>query len=1202
MATVKSNRRTIRPAAALLLLAALAVGLAWTLRSAPPAPPSALKPSAQATPDEKVAAETPAPAPASQPNAAPAAAAEKAPAPAARSAPAADRAARPPYKGLRTVNLIDKNKNEIAEALGELLAHQTKLQGGETGHVDARLIPALESYRAALPAATPAWTEAANAAAAQVYRERFGRILAPFGNNARIPVHLDLAVDNNLVERIRGTGAEIAHVSKRFRSVDVYATLSEIDELAKIGEISMLKLQGGARRRTGSVPGDANEGMKVDLAVTDFLPGTLDGTGQKVGVLSDSIAVTPEVGGTISQGVLTGSNPQNSGDLPASIQVLLEGPPDDGIDEGAAMLEHIHDVAPGADLAFASAFISEASFADQVTALRVAGNCTITCDDIIYFAEAMFQDGPISQAVNGNFDAGVPHFTAAGNDADHGIEGVYVDIDSGQSEQPVGIDPLTGVDFHDWGIGGGTPSFLPITLPAGKGFTAVLQWNQPYETFGLGPGSSVDLDLYLFSAADVSSTQEANALFTQFPSGVAGEDPLEILDYTNSSGSSDTVFLALDHYSGITKSNVFFRIVFFLDDDNTTFGGGIVNEKTIYGHAAADKAFSIGAIDYLDIPTGNLGPDNLATNAEDFSSKGGLGVNGIPYFFDSTGEFLAGASAATPVRVDKPDMAAPDGANTTFFGSDRGADPDITFPNFFGTSAASPHAAGVAALLMQVQPTITPASLKELMQATAVDIVATDPLSGSGPDAFTGAGLVDAQAALDALDVDLELTKTADASLVLAGQTLTWTITVTNIGTQDTTATEVKVTDVLPDTFVAVSLIEDDVTAPAGSNVDLTLGTLTVDNFGLDAGESKTITIAAQVLISADLQEIENTATVTTTTNTDFITNNNTDTAFTIVGLVDDSNLYASGAAFGINWAKHAGGENADSFSLAGVLNKSGINANLTGAAMVVSLNGVPLTGQIALSSSGSGKSANGAVPKASAKVSPKNGKFSFKASSHDLRSFFPDIDEGVDGPGTSVADVSVQIMSGGLDVPTQETRILFDFTTRANSSTKGKYSFKTTDAVASVFRALKTSASEDGLGVYKFAASGVITGADGDPVIPDNATSITITIGSAAPVVIPFASLVKNGVLDAETSWTYSSKLAGPVAGLLKFQLSNAKRTFTISTDALAGTGIPDSTGGGLRHDLDIQMEVSTPDGDITFTTTVEVLRSSNTTGKWKG
>jgi hypothetical protein len=75
---------------------------------------------------------------------------------------------------------------------------------------------------------------------------------------------------------------------------------------------------------------------------------------------------------------------------------------------------------------------------------------------------------------------------------------------------------------------------------------------------------------------------------------------------------------------------------------------------------------------------------------------------------------------------------------------------------FSGTSAAAPQLAGVAALILGARPNLTPAQVIECMTATAVDVVVgrsfpqrfNNPAT-SGPDLATGAGLVNATAALD---------------------------------------------------------------------------------------------------------------------------------------------------------------------------------------------------------------------------------------------------------------------------------------------------------------------------------------------------------------------------------------------------------------------------------------------------------------------
>ena len=90
--------------------------------------------------------------------------------------------------------------------------------------------------------------------------------------------------------------------------------------------------------------------------------------------------------------------------------------------------------------------------------------------------------------------------------------------------------------------------------------------------------------------------------------------------------------------------------------------------------------------------------------------------------------------------LQKPDVTAADGVRTSTPG----------FADFHGTSAAAPHAAAIAALMVEAAggpDKVTPAALRTAMTGSALDIMAP------GHDAASGAGIVMAPGAVDAVDV-----------------------------------------------------------------------------------------------------------------------------------------------------------------------------------------------------------------------------------------------------------------------------------------------------------------------------------------------------------------------------------------------------------------------------------------------------------------
>ena len=460
-----------------------------------------------------------------------------------------------------------------------------------------------------------------------------------------------------------------------------------------------------AMTHVGSVTSQGDYALRSAIARSTF---GVDGSGISVGALSDSFNC---LGGAPADTA--------SGDLPSVTMVIQEISICTGAtDEGRAILQIVHDVAPGASLSFASAFNGQAAFASNILALAAAG-ARVIVDDVLYFAEPMFQDGIIAQTVDSVVAGGVAYFSSAGNQARQSYQSAFRAGDffaDGTFPSAFGAPSFLGGIAHNFNSSGGKNHFQSITIP---GLTTVrfsLQWDSPFFSVSGSPGTENDLDIYVL---DASATQVlAGSAFNNI-----GGDAVEFLGVRNTEAAPVTLNLMIVKHSGADPGLI--KYVYF--------GSAVINEfdtqsSTIFGHANAAGAEAVAAARYSNTPAFSVFPPIL----ESFSSSGAT-----PVLFDVAGKRLA----APDPRSQKPEIVAPDGVDTTFFGSDTDG---TGFPNFFGTSAAVSHAAGVAALLLQAKPSLTPLQLYQRLENTAID------MGAPGFDNDSGFGLIQTDAALEA--------------------------------------------------------------------------------------------------------------------------------------------------------------------------------------------------------------------------------------------------------------------------------------------------------------------------------------------------------------------------------------------------------------------------------------------------------------------
>jgi hypothetical protein len=560
------------------------------------------------------------------------------------------------------------------------------------------------------------------------------------------------------------------------------------------------------RTRTGAV---TSQGDFVQNSATLRASDSLTGSGITVGVLSDSYncyAAYAEAGSNVpvsgnegyaSNGfTATAATDVSTGDLPSGVNVLEEadclsyGAPAQlpfG-DEGRAMLQIVHDVAPGASLAFYTAENTEADFANGIGALAKAG-AKVIADDVGYFDEPFYQDGILAQAIDAveapstSGGYGVAYFSAAGNDGNAANSNAGYENTAPQFSTLSTSGEMAGeylLNFDTTGASSGATS-LPITIDAmqpGELVALVVEWDQPYVTGAPSSGGATSqIDICVTGTTGVFTIENNDGTsVTCTGPNKTGVDPVQILIIANPANASgntpqETLNLSIG-LAGGTAAPGRIKLVAESDGQNdppiTAFA---TNSSTLQGHPGAAGAAAVGAAFYFDTPGCGSTPAVL----EAFSSSGGA-----PILFDSNGTRLA-----TPVIRQKPNFTGPDGGNDTFLGYTLASDGvtdgklpttiascqnDASYPNFFGTSAATPHVAGIAALLLQANAALSPAQIYSALQDSAL------PMGGAaGYNVNSGFGFVQAQAAIALLPPGAP-TLTAAATTLVAGTstTLTW--------------------------------------------------------------------------------------------------------------------------------------------------------------------------------------------------------------------------------------------------------------------------------------------------------------------------------------------------------------------------------------------------------------------------------------------
>src|SRR4029450_84724 len=312
---------------------------------------------------------------------------------------------------------------------------------------------------------------------------------------------------------------------------------------------------------------------------------------------------------------------------------------------------------------------SEASFATNIVALKNAG-CSVIVDDVTYFDESPFQEGPVVNAVNQVTAAGVLYFSSAANSGnkDHSQSGTW-EGDYNANGTIAGLPAVTTV--HNCGDGG--KCILVTLATVGTGNPPTLHWNDPFGASGN------DYDLYLMNGTLTSVLDSS----TNVQNG--NDNPYEIMG--GNAGGNRIVVL---QHNGAANRAINLTTNRGRLDQTLATAGNVRGHNGSNTPVTAAPTPAAGAIGPPPNPVGPYpGTFNSANLAELFSSDGPRRM-----YFDFAGAFLPGAPAANFTFATGGVVYQKPGLNT----GDGGGAGGPGFNPFYGTSAAAPHTAATGGL------------------------------------------------------------------------------------------------------------------------------------------------------------------------------------------------------------------------------------------------------------------------------------------------------------------------------------------------------------------------------------------------------------------------------------------------------------------------------------------------------------------------